>query len=295
MNIMRRLSLLTVPVIALLAQAKWAAAQPVQQCPPGSWFCEGQNPQQQPQQGQPLQPLPGSQPTQQQPPIVTYQQQQPPVVVQQQTPAPPPVVVYQPAPPPVVVVRQPAPYVATPVRRLWRPEWGLNLRLEGAMFGTGYRDNISAIGGLGLGLRYRPSPWVAIEGDVDFLGGRDYNDYKRGETAFSVNALIFVNPQSKVQLYFIAGLGGSIAHVVDDSAPGYEVGHDWGYFGGQLGGGLEFRLSKNFALHADLRGFMRGRTDSEAKYRPEFVDPATGRTTNVSGGALVTGGLTFYF
>src|SRR5437867_13064686 len=51
----------------------------VQQCPPGSWFCEGGQPQGQVQvQQQPLQPLPG---------------QQPPVVYQQGGPPPPPVVV----------------------------------------------------------------------------------------------------------------------------------------------------------------------------------------------------------
>jgi hypothetical protein len=99
-----------------------------------------------------------------------------------------------------------------------------------------------------------------------------------------------------VQLYFIAGLGGSIAHVVDDHyAGGYERSYDWGYFGGQAGGGLEFRLARGFALHTDMRGFIRGRTDAQAKYEPEFVDPNTGRTTNVSGGVLITGGMTFYF
>lgn len=307
---LKKLLLLCVPAMAILAQTKVASAQPqpVQQCPPGSWFCEGtpQQPAQPPPQGaQPLQPLPGSssmgsQP-QGQPPIVTYQQTPPAPPVNVQTPAPPPVVVYQPAPPPVVVVQPHPPtpmYVYTapqPVRRLWRPEWGINLRLEGALFGTGYKGDVAGIGGLGLGLRYRPSPWVAIEGDVDFLGGRDYNNYRRGETAFSVNALLFVNPRDRVQFYFLAGLGGSIAHVVDDSSPYGERGYDWGYFGAQGGGGLEFRLARTFALHADLRGFIRGRTDSMSRWQPEFTDPQTGKTTNTSGGVLVTGGMTFYF
>lgn len=254
------------------------------QCPPGSWFCEGGQTQGNVQvQQQPLQPLPGS------------NQQQAPVVVQQQGPPPPPVVVYQPAPPPVVVVqRQPPPtptYVYAPTRRAWRSEWGVNLRLEGAFYGNNKTDGgINGIGGLGLGIRFRPSPWFGIEGDVDFLGGKDYNDYKRNETAFSVNALIFVNPRDRVQVYFLAGLGGSVAHVED-----YQGGSgDWGYFGAQGGGGLEFRLWRNFAIHTDVRGFIRGRTDSEARFNPEFVD-ANGRTTNTSGGVLVTGGMTFYF
>ena len=125
MNTMRRLLLITLSTIgvgtALTATA--AAQQPAANCPPGSWFCEGSAQPQQPA-GQPLQPLPGTQP------------QQPPVVYQQ-TPAPPPVVVYQPAPPPVVVVQQQPPpppkqptYVyTTTTRKVWRPEWGVNLRL----------------------------------------------------------------------------------------------------------------------------------------------------------------------
>ena len=289
MKTMRRLLSVTFPAMAAgLALSATAAAQPAQpanNCPPGSWFCEGSQPQQPPPGTQPLQPLPGTQP-------------QGPPVVYQPAPAPPPVVVYQPAPPPVVVVQQPpAPkptYVyTTTTRKVWRPEWGVNLRVEGALFGANYQDDIAGIGGLGIGLRVRPSPWIAIQGDVDFLGGRDYNNYRRGETAFSVNAIFFVNPQSRVQLYLLAGLGGSIARVVDDQSSQYDRVYNWGYFGGQAGGGLEFRLAKAFALNVDLRGFMRGRTDSGTQ--PEFVNPQTGQTTNMSGGALITGGMTFYF
>jgi hypothetical protein len=54
-------------------------------------------------------------------------------------------------------------------------------------------------------------------------------------------------------------------------------------------------VSKHFALNADLRGFIRGRVDDNTHYRPEFFDPATGKSTNTSGGGLITGGMTFYF
>ena len=278
------LSIALVGVGVALPALAWAQPQqPVQQCPPGSWFCEGGQPQGQVQvQQQPLQPLPGS---------------QPPIVYQQAGPPPPPVVVYQPAPPPVVVLQRPAPptptYVYAPTRRMWRSEWGVNLRLEGAFYGNNKVDGgVNGIGGLGLGIRFRPSPWIGVEADDDFLGGRDYNNYKRNEIAFSVNALLFVNPRDKVQVFFLGGLGGSSAHVIDDVNGGSD---DWGYFGAQGGGGLEFRLWRNFALHADIRGFIRGRTDAEARYNPEFVNPQTGRSTNTSGGVLVTGGMTFYF
>ena len=98
-----------------------------------------------------------------------------------------------------------------------------------------------------------------------------------------------------MQLYFLVGLGGSIARVVDDQTASYDRVYNWGYFGGQAGGGIEFRLAKAFALNMDLRGFIRGRTDSAARAQPEFTNPQTGQTTNTSGGALITGGMTFYF
>jgi hypothetical protein len=259
-------------------------------CPPGSWFCGdaaasgsaqgGASTQAAGQGAGQLQPLP---------PATTQPAQQPP----------PPVVVYQP-PPPVVVYQAPRetppPYEYQPrpdTSWMRKKEWGINLHLEGAAFGEG-RYGDSGMGGLGLGLRYKPSRYLGIEGDVDFFGGRDYNGYRRGETAFSLNALVFVNPRNKTQLYFVGGIGWSIAKATEDRAGYDDYVHRYSYFGGQFGIGVEFRLSKSVALNLDLRGFVRGRTDNNTKIDPEFRD-ATGRTTNTSGGALMTGGLTFYF
>jgi opacity protein-like surface antigen len=258
-------------------------------CPPGSWFC-AEAPQQQPspagQPVQPLQPLPS--PDDEAPPTKSG-----PI------PPPPPVVVYQP-PPPTVVVRPetPAPYEYEPPPRhpLGRAqEWGLNLHLEAAAFGRGNGD--AGMGGAGLGLRFKPSRYFGIETDVDFLGGTDYLGDHRNETALKFDALVFLNPHSPVQVYLLAGFGWSGAHVTCDpntmNCAGPLDTH-YSYFGGELGGGLEFRLSHHFALDIDARGFIRGRTDDLAQAQPEFVD-ANGRTTNTSGGALFTGGMNIYF
>jgi hypothetical protein len=277
-----------------LALPSAAHAQPAQanpNCPPGSWFCE--NTQAQPaappgQPVQPLQPLPGT------------AQQQAPVVVQQG--APPPVVIYQP-PPPVVVYQGPreAPPPMPPAyyyhpRPAWprRNEWGLNLHLEGAMMGSGVNHD-AGMGGVGFGLRYKPIPAFGIEADLDFAGGRDYNGYRRNETAFTINGLVFLNPRSHVQVYLLAGFGWSGARAINDTQGFDGTTYNYGYFGGQAGGGLEFRVAQHFALNIDLRGFIRGRVDDNANAQPEFRDPATGRTTNTSGGGLITGGMTFYF
>ena len=272
------------------AQTTSPAANP--NCPPGSWFCADTQatpaaPAGQPvapasapvPAGQALQPLPPERPAG---PAVTY------------APSPqPPVVIYQP-PPPVIIREAPPPYYYTPRQPApKRREWGLNLHLEGAMLGS-RANNDASMGGAGFGLRYKPVPAFGLEADLDFVGGRDYNGFRRSETAFTLNALVFVNPKSKTQLYFLAGFGWSGANVRDDQSSSYYASTEYKYFGGQVGAGLEFRLARHFAMNVDLRGFIRGRVDDNAQYQPEFVS-SDGRTTNTSGGGLLTVGMTFYF
>jgi opacity protein-like surface antigen len=216
---------------------------------------------------------------------------------------PPPVVIYQPPPP--VYVRPPPPppyyYRPRPAYAAPRSEWGLNFRFDAALQGSGSASSQTMAGG-GFALRYKPVPAFGLEAGFDFLGGHDYQDNQRNETAFTINTLFFVNPRSRVQLYFLAGLGGSWAHVQRDGYAnpynnmiGQGLDAHYTYFGGQVGSGLEFRVSRHFALDLDVRGFIRSRTDDASNYQPEFTDPNTGRSTNTSGGALVTIGGTLYF
>jgi hypothetical protein len=211
----------------------------------------------------------------------------------------PPVVVYQP-PPPVEVTRPEAapPYEYAPRHAnsvTPAHEWGLNFHLEGALLGHGYAGNTS-MGGGGVGLRFKPSRYFGLETDVDYVGGHDYLGDNRSETAFSVNGLLFLNPRSHAQLYLLAGFGWSGAHVTNDpSVSSSSLDQHYNYFGGQFGGGLEVRISRVLAFDLDIRGFVRSRTDSLALTQPEFTNPSTGQTTNTSGGALATGGMTLYF
>jgi hypothetical protein len=162
----------------------------------------------------------------------------------------------------------------------------------GAMLGHGYANN-TGMGGGGLGLRFKPSRYFGIESDLDYVGGHDYQGNQREETAFSVNGLLFLNPRSHAQLYLLAGFGWSGAHVTSDGPSAFD--QHYNYFGGQFGGGLEIRASRVLAFNLDLRGFVRSRTDQLAQTQPEFINPSTGQTTNTSGGALATGGMTLYF
>ncbi len=288
-------------VASTLAFAGVASAQqPASHCPPGSWFCADTEQHSAAPAGQPLtlQPLPGPHevvvmpPPPPPPPHTTYIYG---------AGAPPPVVVYQP-PPPVVVYQAPR-YAPPPPVYYYRPrplpersEWGLNLHFEGAALGhSSTATHDSGMGGVGFGLRYRPVPHFALEADVDFLGGRDYNGFQRDETALTMNGLFFLNPKSRAQVYLLAGFGWDGAHVVDDSLGYVSRSNDYSYFGGQGGLGIEFRVAKHFALSLDSLGFVRTRIDSQADSSPEFVNPQTGQTSNTSGGVLFRGGMTFYF
>ncbi|APR82900.1 Hypothetical protein A7982_08249 [Minicystis rosea] len=232
--------------------------------------------------------------------------------------APPPVVVYQqvPAPPPQVIIITPGygggyapgrpvrPVPPPPVARKprWQSEVGLNLRVEGLAIGQARgAASTAGMGGVGLSLRYRPIPHFAFDLGVDVLAGNDYNGFQRVEVPVALNGMLYLNPRSRVQVYLMGGAHISRAQVRSEfAAPqlretddGRQYGANYTYFGGQGGGGLEFRLSRRVALNLDALGFVRKRIDDGKT--PEFIDYQSGRTTNTSGGALIRGGLTFWW
>jgi len=253
---------------AVILTPALAAAQDDPNCPPGGWYCE---------ETEPPPPPPGEE-----------EGDAPP-------PGPP-----RPLPPPPML-HEPEPYRPPPPakKRRWTRKWGLNLHLQGVMMGGSEdRHDDSGMAGLGFGFRYRPIPHFAFEAGVDFLGGVDWQGNARSETALLLNAMVFVNPRDAVQFYMLGGFGFSGATVrprdkYGDPIDAYE--EHYSYFGGQLGAGLEFRITRRISLNVDMVGFVRGRTDEDARYNPEFTDPKTGRTTNSSGGGLLRGGITFYW
>jgi hypothetical protein len=156
----------------------------------------------------------------------------------------------------------------------------------------------AGMGGLGLSLRYRPVPAFAFDVGADLIAGIDFNGNERTEVPLSLSGILFVNPRSKVQFYFLGGL--HISHAEVQPPEGVllteelaAMPREYDYFGGHGGIGLEFRLSRRVALNIDLLGFIRSRTDEGGT--PEFRDPETGRTTDTSGGGLLRGGLSFYW
>jgi hypothetical protein len=142
------------------------------------------------------------------------------------------------------------------------------------------------MGGFSGALRFRPKEHVGIDLGSGYYAGNDYQGFNRTEIPVTANILFFVNPQHKLQLYFLLGPGVSFGRVNMIN----EV-RRMTHIGGQAGMGLELRLVPAFALNVDVRGILRHRIDSDP--RPEFFDGTRG--TNTSGGAMLTFGGTLYF
>jgi opacity protein-like surface antigen len=179
-------------------------------------------------------------------------------------------------------------------------EWGFNLHLEAALLGNRpERASNAGMAGVGFGFRYRPLPPLAFEAGIDLLTGTDFQGYSRSEGALLLNTLVFFNPHDVVQLYGLGGIGfsGATVRIAPRSgeAPFQRYDDHYSYFGGQLGVGLEVRVTRRVALSGDLVGFIRGRTDDLSDDVPEFTDPNTHRTTNTSGGGLIRLGASFYW
>lgn len=231
------------------------------------------------------------------PPMVIVQQPPPPPVylVQPPPPPPPPMVVYQPAPPVYIQQQQPRVFYgsgyqmggyAQPPMPVREPRFGLHAEL--GYMGT---DRVS-MGGGAVALRFRAHPAFALDLGVGTYGGQDYNGRGRVEVPLTVNGVFFFNPQDRVQVYGLLGVGVSWANVDGGGslfAPAADTGYT--YLGGQVGIGLEWRLSRAFALNTDLRGFLRSRVDGGAV--PEFSEG--GRSTDTSMGLYGTIGATLYW
>lgn len=204
------------------------------------------------------------------------------VVVQPQDASSPMIV--QTKPPTVVVVKQKrAPdtaVTASPQPPPRERKLGLHFDVGGTL------GSQVDMGGFNGAIRFRPKPHLGLDLGSGYFVGNDYQGFHRTEVPVATNLLLFANPQHKLQVYFLLGPGMSFARV--DTIDG---SRRMTYVGGQAGMGLELRLAKAFALNFDARGVLRYRVNDDP--RPEFIDGT--RSTNLSGGALLTFGATFYF
>jgi hypothetical protein len=184
----------------------------------------------------------------------------------------------------------------------WRRhrQWGLNMRVDGVLLPRSRSDvESSGMGGIGLSLRYRPLPVFAIDVSSDFLGGTDSNGFDRQEVPFGVNAMIYPNPGDLAQFYAFGGISWSFARVFSDRIePNLADGtsDEYSYFGGQLGVGIEFRVSRLVGINIDGLAVMRTRTDSDGGgLFPEFFDAVDREGSNTAAFGMLRGGVTFWW
>ncbi len=294
----RALTIFSLPALATaLLIAAPAAAQTTTGCQPGDLFCAelqiGPG-----RAGVRIAPGQQQQPPPPPPPVVVETPPQPPTVIVQEAPPPPPppppMVIVQPAPPPpppqqiyVQPMQQQRVVVQRPQRRYPYSSVGLHLHLDGLA------GNNLGMGGGGGAVRFRPMPWLGIDIGASVYGGQDYNGLDQVSVPVTADVLFFFNPHNRFQFYGLVGVGTSYSH-----AQGYNVhtsrsdNRDYAHIGGEVGLGLEWRISRVFALNFDVRGFLRQRVDNNP--RPEFVS-SSGQATDTSIGLLGQVGMTFYF
>ncbi|MFK8004609.1 MAG: hypothetical protein AB8H86_33885 [Polyangiales bacterium] len=274
---------------AALSGSSVAAAQ----CPPGSVVCASANVQTRTNvQVSGSISIGGTRRARQVAPPPPPQQPQGRIVVVQQAPvAPPPqqqVVVYQPPQPvqeEVIIIEQ------DPARLRLRPvmnqKFGITARLGGII-----AENVR-MGGLAAGIRFRPSRMFGVELSVGAYGGQDYNGHDRIEVPIAFDFMFHLPRATRFQMFFV--IGPQVSWAVTDGLDrflGY-TSRTFAYLGGHAGIGGELRISDHFAISADIRAFIRSRVDDDGA--PEFVNFATGETTNTSAGGILNVGAHLYF
>ncbi len=202
-----------------------------------------------------------------------------------------------PAPPP------PPPYDG-PRHHEFQPahhtSWGLALRAVGGLMGSP-RVGVEnfGIGGIGLSLRSRPLLPVAFDLGVDLVGGVDPNGWSRREVPIAASTLLYLNPRSVAQVYVLGGVNLTFAGVQSRFIePNFAGGtyDDYTYLGMQLGGGVEFRLSRVLGFHFDGLASIRTRVDSDGHGRfPEYYDVRTGLASNSSTVGQLRAGLSLWW
>ena len=184
----------------------------------------------------------------------------PPIVA----PAPPAIYVVPPSlPPPELVVVRP---VRKPVQ--WASKIGLGVRGSGQVIDNGW-NNL----GIGGEFLYRASPHLSTELAAEYQKNPD-GPLGRADVPVTLGLRVHIGrPDWIVSPYFVFAAG------VDVGMLDYKFTTDTSiYLDGQLGGGLELRLGKHFAITADAR--------LDAKKRLNDVDQAVASTKSINGKAV---------
>jgi hypothetical protein len=196
-----------------------------------------------------------------QPPVVMPLPAVPPPIV---APAPPMVYFAPPSlPPPELEVVRP---MKKPVQ--WASKVGLGVRGSGQVVDNGW-NNL----GIGGEFLYRASPHLVTELAAEYQKNPD-GPLGRVDVPVTIGLRVHIGrPDWIVSPYFVFAAG------IDVGMLDYKFTTDTSiYLDGQLGGGLELRLGKHFAITADAR--------LDAKKRLNDVDAAVATTKSINGKAV---------
>ncbi|TNF29510.1 MAG: porin family protein [Deltaproteobacteria bacterium] len=242
--------------------------------------------------------------------VPVYRPRRAPVVVV--TPAPPPVLIVE-EPPVRTVVRRPAePARAVPRQRApeRRTLSGVGLRLSGATV-DGEKVGLStaenpAMGGIGVQFRTRfgDDQALGLELAADVINGSG-NNFDQRTIPVMASLTYHLFPTSRLQPYGIAGVG---VHFTRLAYLDGQYNIDLTELAGQLGAGVEFFLTKNIAINADIRAqTIFKNLDTQEKIRTDClyqVGSMTGFCDNIHSadpndkvnlGVQLQAGATWYF
>ncbi len=168
--------------------------------------------------------------------------------------------------------------------------FGFNLRLASLMMEKDKQTHPKAgMSGVGVGLRFMPAPFLALEPGIDGLSGRDELGRQRSETTLSFNTVFFLNPDDPIQIYGLLGVFTTSAEVKGTDTAPVSHGGRFSYVGGQIGAGIELRLAPALAFNGEVIGYARQRNELPS---PE---ESSAQLRRDSGGGLLRGGMSLYF
>lgn len=168
--------------------------------------------------------------------------------------------------------------------------FGFNLRLSSLMMEKNKETHPKAgMSGVGVGLRFVPAPFIALEPAIDGLSGRDQLGRQRNETTLAFNTVFFLNPDDPIQIYGLLGVFTTSAEVKGTPEAPVSHGGRFSYVGGQIGAGIELRLAPALAFNGEIIGYARQRNEMPAQ-----TETAQDLRRD-SGGGLLRGGMSLYF
>lgn len=182
----------------------------------------------------------------------------------------------------------------------WDPEYDGD-KFEAAVRLDGYRSSTnlgsaSGVSGLALGAHLRLARRFALDLDLQQATGEDGTGYHRYDLAWNLPKLSFyLNPKAHTQLFVATGMEMRVSHF-EDATLQVPDGTPWGHFymGTFLGGGVEHRVDKTWALRLEADWFARGRVDGQQQQGATPLDPVFSQKTKGYRGIAISLGVLFF-